>query len=596
MLDFIMPLIYPNNMNPEEYFQNISGTQKKYESMKDFFKEKMTAEEVASKYGYSVSTIYTMTKIFRKQLEEHPNEDPFFIMPKKGRPFKKNKNQLDDLIVSLRKKNLSVPDIKSIIDTRHRFDNISESYIDYLLKEEGFSRLPRRDNYSRERKELPEKLKAQKSEMIHLAPGRFSSSDIGILCCLPIVRKYKIDTLIQKSLYPQTKVINRYSSIMAFIALKLSNFRRYTKDDLWCMDRGLGLFAGLNVLPKAAWFTSYSSRVTREMNFSFLQELHKIWKKEGLLEDTVNLDFTTIPYWGKSDHLENNWSGKRNKALSSMSAILAQYPDSGLIDYGDTNVMHKNENAVVLEFLDFYKSGNPNDNSLRYLVFDSKFTCYQNLAKLDVDKNVKFITIRRRGKNIVQRLNKIPKKDWKKIRVDCAGNKKRTLKVLDEKVFLKDYGKKIRQIAITGHGKIKPALIITNDFDEEIEIIIRKYTRRWLVEKTISEQIEFFHLNRVSSSMVIKVDFDLTMSITAHNIYRLLSRELERYEDISDQTIYEEFIRNAGEVDITENEVKIFLKKKRTLPAMLTAMQKFSDQKYPRLKNKKVIFLGSTTS
>ncbi len=591
-----MPIIYPNFMSPEEYFKNISGVQKKYESMKAFFKEKMTAEKIASQYGYSVSTVYTLTKTFRKQLKEYPNKDPFFIMPKKGRPFKKNKNQLDDLIVSLRKKNLSVPDIKSMIDTHPRFDEISESYIDYLLKEEGFSRLPRRNNFSRERKELPEKLKAQKSEMIHFVPGKFSSSDIGILCFLPIVRKYKIDTLIQKSLYPQTKVINRYCSIMAFIALKLSNVRRYTKDDLWCMDRGLGLFAGLNVLPKAAWFTSYSSRVTKEMNLSFLQGLHKIWKKEGLLGNTVNLDFTTIPYWGESDHLENNWSGKRNKALSSISAILAQDPDSGIIDYGDTNVMHKNENAVVLEFLDFYRSGNPNDSSLKYLVFDSKFTCYQNLAKLDVDKKVKFLTIRRRGKNIVQRLNKIPKQEWKKIRVDCAGNKKRTLKVLDEKIFLKDYGKEIRQIAITGHGKIKPALVITNDFDEEVEIIIRKYARRWLVEKAISEQIEFFHLNKVSSSMVIKVDFDLIMSITAHNIYRLLARELERYENFSDQTIYEEFIRNAGEVDITEDEVKIFLKKKRTLPAMLTAMQNFAEQKYLGLKNKKLIFFGSTTS
>jgi transposase len=177
--------------------------------MKAFFKERITAEEVASKYGYSVSTVYTMTKALRRQFKENPNEDPFFIMPKKGRPFRKNKNQLDDLIISLRKKNLSVPDIKTIIDTRHRFDKVSESYIDYLLKEEGFSRLPRRDNYSRERKKLPEKIKAQKSEMILPISGRFSSSDIGILCFLPIIRKYKIDILIQKSSYPQTKVISK---------------------------------------------------------------------------------------------------------------------------------------------------------------------------------------------------------------------------------------------------------------------------------------------------------------------------------------------------------------------------------------------------
>lgn len=65
-------------MRPEEYFENISGVAKKYESIKAFLKEKMTAEEVALKFGYSVNTVYTMTKKFRRQLEEYPNKDPFF--------------------------------------------------------------------------------------------------------------------------------------------------------------------------------------------------------------------------------------------------------------------------------------------------------------------------------------------------------------------------------------------------------------------------------------------------------------------------------------------------------------------------------------
>jgi hypothetical protein len=46
MFDFIMPIIYPNFMSPEEYFKNISGVQKKYESMKAFFQEKMSAEKI----------------------------------------------------------------------------------------------------------------------------------------------------------------------------------------------------------------------------------------------------------------------------------------------------------------------------------------------------------------------------------------------------------------------------------------------------------------------------------------------------------------------------------------------------------------------
>jgi len=40
----------------------------------------------------------------------------------------------------------------------------------------------------------------------------------------------------------------------------------------------------------------------------FLKALHQKWLDEGLLGDTSNPDFTTIPYRGNGDHLENNWS------------------------------------------------------------------------------------------------------------------------------------------------------------------------------------------------------------------------------------------------------------------------------------------------
>ena len=54
------------------------------------------------------------------------------------------------------------------------------------------------------------------------------------------------------------------------------------------MDRGLGLFAGLNVLPKAAWLSSYSHRVTRSMNLEFLKRIHRCWVDNRLLSDTAN--------------------------------------------------------------------------------------------------------------------------------------------------------------------------------------------------------------------------------------------------------------------------------------------------------------------
>ena len=183
-----------------------------------------------------------------------------------------------------------------------------------------------------------------------------------------------------------------------------------------------------------------------------------------------------------------------------------------------------------------------------------------------------------------------------KIRVPMADGKGRTLKVIDDKVSLRDYGGKIRQISITGHGKIKPALLITNDFDRPCDEMIRKYTRRWIVEKGISEQIEFFHLNRVSSSMVIKVDFDLTMSILAHNLLRLLAMDLPGYSHNTDFSLFNKFLSMSGSVEIKSDEILVKMKKKRNLPALLTAMEPFQSMAISVLENRKLIFTGDTTS
>ena len=65
----------------------------------------------------------------------------------------------------------------------------------------------------------------------------------------------------------------------------------------------------------------------------------------------------------------------------------------------------------------------------------------------------------------MEELDALPRSDWKKVRLMAADGKGRVLRVNEQTPLLKAYGKPIRPIVITGHGKIKPALIITNDFD-----------------------------------------------------------------------------------------------------------------------------------
>jgi len=600
LLDIITVTLYPDCMKAKEYFLSTELViKKKYDALRSYYVDCKPVKEVAENYNYTPYSLYSLIRDFEKHLKESPDEDYFFQAKYPGKHKTDNEKKLDELIIALRKKNFSIPDIKVILDTQDY--NVSESYCYRVLRDDGFSRLPRRT-----RSEIttlsPIRLTAPKTMQLEFRTEIFSSNSVGILCMLPYLKKLGIDHLIETSLYPGTTSINKLSSILSFIALKLSNVRRYTADDLWCMDRGTGLFAGLNVLPKAAWFTSYSSRITREMNLAFLRSLHKVWSAEGLLDNTANLDFTTIPYWGEGDHLENNWSGKRKTALTSILAVLAQSPDTGIIDYGDTNITHRNEVDVVLEFLDFYNAQASDKSDLKYLVFDSKFTNYQNLGIIN-RKGIKFITIRRRGKNIVERLDNVLASEKKKIRVECAGNKKRTLYVYEEQVILKGYNAEntlkremeyVRQVSITGHGKIKPALIITNDFDISLNDLVRKYSKRWIVEKGISEQIEFFHLNNVSSSMVIKVDFDLTMSILAHNLYRIFALDLEGYEHLCSKSTYEKFLRNSGTVEILKDKIVVSLKKKRNLPAILTSMINYENIKFDFLGNKRLKFIGAS--
>ena len=481
-----------------------SPTHRQYLALRMFFAEKCTAEEVAQRTGYSIGTIYAMVRDFKKELDDSGN-DPYFKENRTGRKPIEHSGGVKEIVINLRKKYLSVPDIQVALNAQGISSTIYA--IEKIITDAGFARLPRRDNQLRNetRSAITPKIEAPIARRLNLYPDIFSTNLAGLLSFMPYIAAYKIDKLIEQSLYPSTKEISRLSSILSFVALKLSDVKRYSADDIWCMDRGMGFFAGLTVLPKAAWFSSYSSAVTRDMNIAFLKALHSNWLAHDLLSDTVNLDFTAIPYWGDDDHLEKNWSGKRNKSLPSIQAVLAQDPESGLLCYGDTTIRHKNESNVVIEFLDFYHSDPKKDAHLKYLVFDSKFTIYKNLDKLNT-MDIKFITIRRRCQSLLERINNIADNQWKKIRIQKANGRGRTITVYEDTISMKDYKGLIRHVYIKDKSKTQPAIMITNDFEISLNDLVRKYSCRWLVETDISEHIDFFHLNRNSSGIVVKVD------------------------------------------------------------------------------------------
>src|SRR5262245_54269826 len=101
---------------------------RQYEALRAFFIEKRTAEEVAKQFNYKKSTVYSLARDFGNQVKNNTiTPTHFFHEIKPGRKPTKHHNQIRDLIILLRKKYLSVPDIKSILDTQGQ--NVSERHI-----------------------------------------------------------------------------------------------------------------------------------------------------------------------------------------------------------------------------------------------------------------------------------------------------------------------------------------------------------------------------------------------------------------------------------------------------------------------------------
>ena len=70
---------------------------------------------------------------------------------------------------------------------------------------------------------------------------------------------------------------------------------------------------------------------------------------------------------------------------------------------------------------------------------------------------------------------------------------------------------------------------------------------------------------------------------------------MERYENISVQSVYEKFIKNNAD-KIDKDNVNVILKKKRNLPLVLEKTNLYPNQRYSWLSNKKITFEGASYS
>lgn len=361
----------------------------------------------------------------------------------------------------------------------------------------------------------------------------------------------KFDAIVRQAGYAGTQMIPADAALLSLLVLKLLRKERRSHIDDYNLDQALGLFAGLNILPKKSFSTDYSYRTQRQQQ----QKLLGSWIKNVapiLLPEarSFSLDFHPIPYRGDEGLLENHYIPCRGQACPSVQTFFAQDHKNHVFCYANANLMRDEQSAEVLRFVEYWKDltgQNP-----EWLYFDSKLTTYAELSELNA-RNVYFVTIRRRGSELVRQLSETPQSQWKSATIDIPKRRQKKIRYIDEKVRLGNYEGSLRQISVTGLGRERPTLFLTNHPDASPRDMIMNYARRNGIEDGLGTNVNFFHMDNLSSEVRLNVDLDVTLTVIANSCYRWLAGQLKGFETAKPKQLSRKFIETSGLVEIGPN-------------------------------------------
>jgi hypothetical protein len=549
------------SMRDEKFFTHPKlEWQRRYEALRALFVERLPHKAVANKFGYSPGYV----RLLRHQFV-HGKIDLAEPVPEGKIQRRRVSAETRGKIVEWRKKMLSSGQITELLSEDGV--EISVRTVERVIAEEGFPKLPRRTRIKTgmtvKGAQIPER-----SEIVSLANldgQRLSSDTAGVFLFAPLLCQLDITGIANSAGLPGSKVIPAVNYLLSFIALKLIGTERYAHVGDHAFDPALGLFAGLNVLPKCTAMSTYSYSLDeihiQRLQKAFIKNASKIGLYDGKF---VNLDFHTVPHFGEESVLEKHWAGARGKRMKGALTLFAQDSQSKLILYTDADIRRSESDDQVLEFLSFWKT---NWRGVKpTLVFDSKFTSYAKLSELNSEHNVKFITLRRRGGTMVKNLDELD--GWKKIHIPHEKRKYPNPRVHESLIELRNYTGTVRQVIVRGNGREKPAFLITNDLDMSLELLIGNYARRWRVENGIAEAVKFFHLNALSSPIVTKVQFDIALTMVADTLYTMLAKKLRGFEDCDAPKLYRHFVRGKGTITVDGRTVNVIYPKRAHNPIL----------------------------
>jgi hypothetical protein len=359
------------------------------------------------------------------------------------------------------------------------------------------------------------------------------------------------------------------SALLSLLALKLLDKERRSHIDDFNTDEVLGLFAGLDVLPKKSFATAYSYRAGRDQQLGLMQGWVKALAPLMFPEaEGFSLDFHPIPYRGDPAGLDRHYLPRRGKAGISVLTFFALEQKGRCLCYANANLTRADQKGELMRFVDFWQTVTGSDP--KWLYFDSKVADYPELSRVNA-RGIHFVTIRRRGAALLRRLGRRPASAWKGAAIDIPKRCHQRIRYLAEEVQLRGYEGRIRQVAVAGLGREEPTLFLSNDFEETPRDLIIRYAGRNRIEDGLGISVNFFHLDCLASEVRPNVDPDAALTVIANGCYRWLASRLHGFEKAAPKQLYRRFIEAAGMVEIGEERLTVTLDRRCHNPILREA-------------------------
>lgn len=536
---------------------------RQYEALRAYFLEGLRSTEAAERFGYRPVAFRVLCWRFL-----HGAERTFFQDIRHGPQSQPKKDAVRDRVISLRKQNYSIYDIRDELERRGG-KRLSATAIRELLREEGFSRLPRRGDDERP---IPPRVVADEIADVRafsLAEGDFSTRLGGVFLFLPLLVELGIDDLVTGSGFPGTKMIPATHAVRSALLLKLlGRARRSYVMDL-VLDPGIALGVGLNAVPKSTYMSQYSTRLGRKAIAKLLGAWVERLKTTKMIDGrSFNLDFHSIRYFGEDPAVEKHYVPRRSQRTKSVLTFLAQDPDGHIFCYSNADIRKGEEANEVLRFVEFWEGrfgSRPEE-----LVFDSKLTTQPVLRRLN-EMGIKFITLRTRSPELKADIAIQPRSAWQQIKLDIPHRRYKTPRFIDQRVSLARYKGELRQLLIKDLGHEEATVMLTNDLTRKPKALITRYARRMLIENGLADAVEFFHLDALSSAVALNVDFDILLTVIGSGIYRLLANRLRGYERQQARQVFRRFLDMPARVFIRQDEVVVQLARRSHNPILIDA-------------------------